>query len=65
MMLNLSLFVTFLYCLTDAHGTEMRPAHGAITTAHVVRLLVIFQSSVRVERQVELVFPPKLIARLA
>ena len=55
------------HLVRDAHGTELRPAHGA-EMRHLVPLLrqrrvVEGAGSVRVERQVELVLPAEIEAR--
>ena len=36
-----SSFIAILQLLTDAHGTEVGPAHGAILPVQVVGFLVI------------------------
>ena len=50
--------------MTDACGAEVRTAHGAELTFGLVRSLVIFESLLRVEGEVELVLPTEIITSL-
>ena len=50
--------------MTDACGAEVRSTHGTELTFGLVRGLVIFESLLRVEGEVELVLPTEIITSL-
>lgn len=56
--------LTVLQVLADTHGAEIGTAHRAVFPVEMVSGLVVFQSTVGVESQVELVFPSEFVTGL-
>ena len=51
--------------MANASSAEVRTAHGAIVGIYRVARLIIFESTLWVESQIELVFPTEVVASLA
>ena len=51
--------------LAYPHRTEVRAAHCAVPAAYMVCCPVIFQCTLRIQTEVELVFPAELVSGLA
>ena len=50
--------------MANSHCAEVRATHRTIFTTHIIRGHIILQCSLRVEAEVKLILPPKLIACL-
>ena len=53
-----------LQTVADTGCTEVGTTHGAVVALHVIGSLVVFQRPLRVEREVELILPSEVVARL-
>ena len=58
------IIITIPQLLADAHGAEVRSAHGAILSIQVIGFLIILECPFRVKAQIELVFPAEFITCL-
>ena len=57
--------MAILQRMADAGGAEIGTTHRAVVRVDVVAGLVVFQRTLRIEREVELVFPAEVVACLA